>query len=305
MSVAIEKVEYGGWPNCYRVTNGTVEAIVTGDIGPRIMRFAFSGGRNFFKEFAGELGRSGEDTWQPRGGHRLWAAPEDRVRTYASDNSPAGVSTADGVLTATGPVEALTGLEKQLVVAMAGEGAAVEVRHRIRNAGSEPVTLAPWALTMMADTGVGIHGYPPGGSHFESLNPRNPLVMWPYTSLLDPRWTLLDKYICLRQDPAMKAAQKIGSFHPRTWGACLLGDELFVKRSAAPGAPADYADFGCSFEMFANGDILELETLGPLTTLAPGASVEHSERWSAYRGVRVASWSDGELDRVIAPLVAE
>ena len=31
--VTIEKVPYGGWPNCFRITNGQVELIVTGDIG--------------------------------------------------------------------------------------------------------------------------------------------------------------------------------------------------------------------------------------------------------------------------------
>src|SRR5262249_11831747 len=120
----------------------------------------------------------------------------------------------------------------------------------------------------------------------------------------DPRWILLEKYIGLRQDPSIAAAQKIGSFHPQTWGACLLGAELLVKRLEARGGDADYADFGCSFEMFGNGEMLELETLGPLVMLQPGQSVTHIEQGSAHRGVRIEEWSDAELDRVIAPLVS-
>jgi len=50
-AVTIEKTSYKGWPNCYRITNGTVELIVTGDVGPRIIRYAFTGGPNLFKEF--------------------------------------------------------------------------------------------------------------------------------------------------------------------------------------------------------------------------------------------------------------
>jgi len=303
-SVAIERIEYRGWPNCYRVSNGTVEAIVTSDVGPRIIHFGFSGGRNFFKEFDQELGKSGEDSWQPRGGHRLWAAPEDRVKTYALDNVAVGVTIDRSVLLATAPVEPLTGIEKQIALKMASEGCGVEVVHRIRNAGSQPVTLAPWALTMLAQGGVGIHGLPPRGSHADNLSPSHPLVMWPYTNLLDPRWILLERYICLRQDPSIAQSQKMGSFHPWTWGAFLLRDELFVKQCHAPGGPADYTDYGSSFEIFANPDILELETLGPLTTLQPGDSVTHTERWSAYRGIHIEEWSDAELDRVIAPLVS-
>jgi len=48
--VRVEKVEYKGWHNCYRVTNGEVELIVTGDVGPRVIRFGFVGGQNLFKE---------------------------------------------------------------------------------------------------------------------------------------------------------------------------------------------------------------------------------------------------------------
>ena len=303
MPVTVEKINYGGWPNCYRVSNGTVEAIVTGDIGPRVIRFGFAGGTNFFKEFEQEIGKSGEDSWQPRGGHRLWAAPEHRIRTYELDNSEVDISTGPDWVQATAPVEPLTHLEKQIVLRMASEGSRVEVRHRIRNADKETVTLAPWALTMLAPGGVGIHGLPPRGGHADNLSPCSPLVMWPYTNLSDSRWILLEKYIGLRQVPSIPHSQKMGSFHPHTWGAYLLGDALFVKQSDAPGQSMEYPDLGASFEIFTNGDILELETLGPLVALQPAESVTHTERWSAHRGVRVEEWTDAELDRVIAPLV--
>lgn len=52
----IEKVSWGGWPNCYRLSNDDVELIVTTDVGPRVMRYAFIGGPNVFLELADELG---------------------------------------------------------------------------------------------------------------------------------------------------------------------------------------------------------------------------------------------------------
>ena len=72
MSVQIEKREWGGWPNCYRISNGEIELIVTADIGPRVMRCGFVGGQNFFRVFDDQLGKSGEAEWQLRGGHRIW-----------------------------------------------------------------------------------------------------------------------------------------------------------------------------------------------------------------------------------------
>jgi hypothetical protein len=301
--VTIDKTNFQGWANSYRISNGEVEAIVTGDVGPRIIRYGFVGGQNFFKEFSGQLGQSGEARWQPRGGHRLWFAPEDPVKTYAPDNGPVRIDVKDGVLEATAPVEPLTGLEKRIVVKMAGSGTHVEVVHQIRNAGEEPFQLAPWALTMLAQGGVGIHGFPPRGTHPEMLLPANPLVMWAFTNLSDARWKLLEKYLVLRQDPHNSVPQKLGSFNRDTWAAYLLNGELFVKSVRAEGDIASYPDCGCSFETFTNADFLELETLGPLTRLQPGQTVTHTERWAAHRGVHISLWDDAELDRVLAPLV--
>jgi len=187
-AVKIEKTNFKGWPNSYRISNGEVEVIITSDIGPRIMRYAFTGGQNVFKEFTETLGKSGEEKWQLRGGHRIWAAPEDAVKTYAPDNGPVHILTKGAVLEATQPVESLTGLEKQITVKMSPTGSGVEVLHRIRNTTKKSMDLAAWALSMMAQGGVGIHGFPPRGTHPEVLAPTNPLVMWAFTDLTDKRW---------------------------------------------------------------------------------------------------------------------
>src|SRR6516164_934822 len=112
--VKIEKINFKGWPNSWRVSNGEVELVVTGDIGPRIMRFGFAGGQNIFKEFTEQLGKSGEAEWQPRGGHRIWIAPEDPIKSYAPDNDSVDVEVAGEVISAIGPVEPLTGVRKKM-----------------------------------------------------------------------------------------------------------------------------------------------------------------------------------------------
>jgi hypothetical protein len=303
-AVKIEKTNYKGWPNCYRISNGEVELIVTGDIGPRIMRYAFAGGQNFFKEFPETLGKSGEPAWVARGGHRVWASPEDAVRTYAPDNSLVRIEIKGDVLEATEPIEALTGLEKQIVVKLAPTGTSVEVLHRIKNAGAHPLDLAPWALTMMAQGGVGIHGFPPRGKHPEVLNPTNPLVMSAFTDLSDHRWRFTFKYLMLHQDPSNAKPQKLGSFNKNTWAAYSLGSNLFIKRYDAQDSPKDYPDMGCSFETFTNADFLELETVGPLKHLKPGASVEHIEHWTLHKNVHLRNFTDAELDATVLPLVS-
>jgi hypothetical protein len=304
-AVKIDKINFKGWPNSYRITNGQVELVLTSDVGPRIMQYAFVGGQNLFKEFQEQLGKSGEKGWMARGGHRLWFAPEDSVRTYATDNGPVHIQIRGEVLEATEPVEPLTGLERQIIVKLSPEGTGVEVLHRIKNAGGKPLDLAPWALTMMAPGGVGIHGFPPRGNHPEVLAPTNPLVMFAYTNLSDHRWRFTRKYLMLHQDPNNSDPQKLGSFNKHTWAAYSLGSELFIKRYDAGDSPNAYPDFGCSFETFTNADFLELETLGPLKHLRPGASVEHIEFWTLHKNMHLRNFSEAEIDSQVLPLVGQ
>lgn len=294
----IEKTEYAGWPNCYRISNGDVELVITADVGPRVIRYSFTDGANVFVEFDEQLGQSGEKKWMARGGHRLWAAPELIPETYALDNSPVQVTVNSSGISLLQPVEAETGLQKEMTIELGACGSDVKVTHRIENTRSTPRRLAVWALTQMAPGGTAIAAFPPRGSHDEVLLPTNPLTMWAYTNFSDPRWKFTKKYLTLKNDPNNKEPQKAGLFNPNTLGAYLNGGTLFVKRSQAPGKSEDYPDFGCSFETFTNHSFLELETLAPLGNVKQGESATHVERWSLHGNVKLDSINDSELDRL-------
>jgi len=300
--VKVEKVEYKGWRNCYRVSNGEVELIVTSDVGPRVIRFGFVGGQNLFKEFTEQLGSSGEDKFQLRGGDRVWKAPEDPVATWAPDNVPVEISVTGNGLIARAPVEPLTHLRKELEIRMADRGTNVTVVHRVTNESLFPLEYSAWALTMMAPGGVAISGFPPRGKHPANLEATNPLVMWAYTNLADKRWTFTKKYLALRQDPNNSEAQKLGLFNPHTWGAYVLNGEVFIKQAAGD-AHASYPDFGCSFETFTNNEFLELETLSPLKKVAPGETAEQTEHWTLRKSVRLTQITDAAIDAEILPLL--
>lgn len=304
-AVKIEKTNYQGWPNSYRMTNGEIELVITSDIGPRIMRLGFVGGQNFFWEQPDALGKSGEPAWVGRGGHRVWVGPEDPKYTYPPDNGPVKVEVVRGdVLLATQPVEKETGVEKQIEVGMSPNGAEILVIHRLTNKGIMPLEFASWALSMMAPGGVGITGFPPRGTHEEFLAPTNPLVMWAYTDLSDPRWKYSTRYISLRQDRNATSPQKIGHFNPKTWAAYALNGELFIKRYDARPSMT-YPDFGTSFQMFTNGSMLELETMGPLMKVAPGVTIQHVEHWSLHKNVKLTQFNDAEIDGLVLPLLQQ
>lgn len=289
----IEKVSWGGWPNCYRITDGKTEAIVTTDVGPRIVRYGFVGGQNLLLEIPAEQGGQGEDRFVARGGHRLWIAPEHREGTYAADNQPCEAVVDKDTLQLTSPKETFWGLQKQLHITLMPDGR-LQILHRVSNRQPVPIIISIWALTMMAPNGFGITGFPPRGTHPEQLAPTNPLVMWAFTNLRDPRLQFTMKHLVLRQDPSCNEPNKLGIFNVDTWGAYLLQNDLFIKRATAD-ANAAYPDFGSSFEIWTNGQTLELETLSPLKQLAPSEALEHQEIWSLKRVTAITQFSDESI----------
>jgi hypothetical protein len=300
--VKVQKTAYKGWKNCYRVSNGEVELVVTADVGPRVIRYGFVGGQNLFKEYAEQLGGAGEEKFQLRGGDRVWKAPEDPIATWAPDNVAVEITPTENGLIARAPVEPVTLLQKEIEISLAPTGTAVVVSHRITNRSLFALEFSPWVLTMMAPGGTAISGFPPRGRHPINLEATNPLVMWAYSNLADKRWSFTKKYLVLRQDPKNADPQKLGLFNSDTWGAYLLNGEAFIKQAKADPTKI-YPDFGCSFETFTNADFLEMETLGPLTKVPPGKMVEQVEHWSLHRGVSLPESSDEAIDRVVLPLV--
>lgn len=297
------KTEYKGWPNCYRLSNGIIDLVVTADVGPRIIRFGFVDEDNEFTEIEETLGKTGGDEWRLYGGHRLWHAPEVKPRTYHPDNEPVKVRERAGGLRVVQPVEAATGIQKEIDVQLAPHEAHVKVTHRLRNQNVWPVELAPWALSVMAQGGKAIIPLPPRAPHGQDDNftPTNVIALWPCTEMADPRWTWGNKYIMLRQDPKMSKAQKAGATVPDGWAAYARKGHLFVKKFIYfPGAR--YPDLGCPVETYTDAATLEVETLGPLALLQPGAAVEHVEHWFLFRDVPVPA-NDADVDRDVLPRV--
>ncbi len=260
-----------------QVTGCGYELTVPLDYGPRVMSLRFEDGPDLFQTFSNEQGEL-----RIRGGHRLWVAPERKEVTWVDDDGPVEIEQIEDYrLIIRGGRECRTGLIKEMAIEI-DEGV-ITVTHQIYNANPWTIELAPWALTIMKPGGWAIAPFPPRGVHPVDLAPSNPLVMWPYTDLSDPRWRLLPRHITLRQDPeAAGSPQKIGSFCEDTWCAYVWNGYVFHKSSQ--GYPnMDYPDLGCSFELFTNRDMLELETLSPIVSLDPGECVRHEEEWTVTR----------------------
>jgi hypothetical protein len=206
------------------------------------------------------------------------------------------------------------GIQRQMDVQLAARGSRVKVIHRIKNSSSKPIELAPWAVTALAPGGVEIIPQPPRKPYpsdpararsAADYAPQQSLVLWPYFSFHNQGWNFGVKYITLWPSTARQGAKygptKAGLAHRLGWVGYLNNGTLFVKRfDYAEGKT--YPDNGCNLETFANADMLDIESLGPLEKLAPGGMIEHTETWDLVGGVG-SYVHQFEIDKVVLPKV--
>ncbi len=270
--------------DCVKLENDALTLWVTQSVGPRIIGLALQGGDNFFAEIPdATLDCPGNGSYSLRGGHRLWYAPEDPRRTYLPDDEPVALTETENGIRVTQPVEPQTGVQKSLTITLPDQDARVIVDHTLHNLGGEPIDLAPWAITQLKPGGVAI--LPQATTHADehSVLPNRQIALWPYTQINSPHIAWGDRFVFV-EATVQSGALKIGFPNPAGWLGYALGDTLFVKH--APYQPdAVYFDRGSSSECYCNPRFLELETLGPRITLAPGESVTHRETWALYAGV--------------------
>lgn len=294
-------VAFNGWGRNARLSNGKVELIVTLDVGPRVIRYGYIGGRNVFAELAGQQGGANEADWMLRGGHRLWVAPEAKPDTYELDNAPLLFEEIPNGIRTLQPQGPLTRIAKTMEITLAPDSTAVTVVHTLRNAGRKSRRVAPWALSVMAPGGMAVIPLPAPVAHTARLTHNQEWSIWPYTDLADPRWTWGSRYILFRQD-RKRGPAKLGIAHREGWVGYVNDATLFVKRFAWVDG-AVYPDGGVNFETFSNEDFLEVETLAPLVNLAPGRGVSHTECWELHRDVGPVA-TEADADRIVRPLAS-
>lgn len=295
----IELVRYHGWEDCVQLSHDDIRLVVTTAIGPRIIFCGFLDGSNLFYENPQHAGTRFGNECKTYGGHRLWCAPEVETFTYAPDNFSVSFQEQNGLARFTSPMEP-SGVQKTICIQPIDSRNGFYIEHWVENLGSETLSLAPWAVTMMRAGGTAIIPLNLEPSHL--LLPVRHLSLWGYTQMNDPRWSWGARYIFLRQGSGAAATpQKFGVQNPYGWAAYAVEDQLFLKRFAwLPGA--QYPDFNVNFEAYTNQKMLELESLAPLVDLKPGDKVMHSEEWFLYRNVQTPQ-SEADVDKNILPLI--
>jgi hypothetical protein len=160
VGVAIEQVAYEGWPDAYRLTNGTAEAIIVPQIA-RIMRYGFVNGENLLWNNPSELGKAGDpEGWRNFGGDKAWPWPQDDWPQWLqreanwppppeADQSPQSARIiSPNTVRLTSPILAKTGLRIVRDITLAETGTRLYVvtkLERVEEGYDFPV--GAWAIT--------------------------------------------------------------------------------------------------------------------------------------------------------------
>lgn len=288
--VTKREIQYDGYGRCLEISNGTVLAVITLDIGPRIIRYSFVDGENImFEDRERVFFEKGElfDTaygkgsaWYIYGGHRLWTSPEGYPRSYYPDNDPVPYTLTENGAIFSPEEQRWNRYRYEIELEMAEKGSDVKVVMRVINHAPWPVTLAPWGISVLSAGGTLIVPQPTRDTF---VMPNRTVALWSYNRMTDKRFAWLDRYMILRQDgTAGDTPFKFGINSEHGYAMFFNRGDLFIKRFEAK-PDGNYSDGGMSFEAYTNKLFLEVESLGELKTLKQGESTEHIERWSLMR----------------------
>ncbi len=272
------------------ISNGVIEAYVTIDLGPRIVRFGFVGEQNFMrderykfdprtdKEFTNLFGEG--KAWEIFGGHRIWVSPEAYPHTYYPDCDPVKYEITENGAIFTPKAETEIGIAKQLEIRMDNDDSNMQVTMRVTNIDSTDKEFAIWGLTVSERNGTLIV---PMNTNDTGLLHNRVIAVWPYTDMSDKRIHWGKKYVTVTQDPTVEEALKLGfDLHCGTVYYCL-NDDIFCKRYETKHPTAAYPDGGSSFETYACKEFIEVESLGELKTVHPGETDALTENWSLIK----------------------
>lgn len=275
-----QKINYHGWPDSYVLGNGAVEVVVVPAIG-RVMQFRLAGTDGVFFENRALDGKAPDPVsaeWGNFGGDKSWPSPQadwEKVtkRSWpppvAFDSMPVEARVQGRGLELVSAVDPAYGIRERRRIELAVDAPRMTITTSYVKERGDPVKVGVWVITQMSEPERAFIVLP-SNSQFRSG----------YTRLegaLPANLKVEDGLLSLVRD--MKDSAKIGT----DGGTLLWMNSQYVLRIDSPRVEGgDYPDQGSSAEIYTNKDPLayiELETLGPLSTMKVG---DHIERTNTY-----------------------
>jgi hypothetical protein len=279
--VTIERISWHGWPDCYLIANGRVEAVVVPAIG-RVMQLRLKGEADgaFWENRAlhGQLHDAASIEWMNFGGDKCWPAPQsawpqhqgrDWPPPVAFDSQPVEAVAHERGVTLTSPIDPGYGIQVVRCVELDPAQPVMRIRTEYHKLSGAAVTVGIWTITQMRE---------PERVCIQLLEDSKFVSGFSRLLEAEPADLKVDgRLLSLRRHARQQV--KVG-----TDGSSMawLGQNCVVRIDTDI-RPGEYPDGGCVTEIYTNPDPLqyvELETLGPLTTMNAGDRIEQTTAYT-------------------------
>jgi len=281
------RMEYHGWPDALRLSNGSAEAVIVPAIG-RVMQFRFAGEAEdvFWENRALDGARPdpAAPDWANFGGDKSWPAPQDewgRVTPRAWPPPAAFDAMAvdceplsESAVVLTTPVDVHYGIRVVRHVALDPERPVMTVRTCFLKEAGPPVTVSVWV--------IGQFCHPAGLAVALPERPAMPEGFVTLCGLPQPAGLRRHGRLLLMGRDCARPC-KIGT---EAESLLWLGQMCACRMETTRSPEQSYPDHGSSGEVYTNPDPLayiELETLSPLRLLRPGDELAQTTRYTLFR----------------------
>jgi hypothetical protein len=293
--VSVERIRYHGWPDCFLLSNYSVEAVVV-PVLSRVMRFGLVGEPEdaFWqnRELDGQLPTVDSAEWDNFGGDKCWPAPQSdwparTGRTWpppaAFDLRLAEVTVVQRGVVLTSSIDPAYGIQMVRSVLLDPILPVMRITTDFRKLQGPAVTVSIWTITQLREPEA-VLLWLPTSSRF----PRGylPLVKDEPTEL-----SRCGRLLSLKRNTSLFT--KIGSdAKSMAW----LGKNSVLRIDAQDG-PGEYPDGGCVTEVYTNPDpqkYVELETMGPMVKIGSGDSIQRTTAYTALPRRTIAMETEAE-----------
>ncbi len=282
--ISIEPVDYHGWADCFRVSNGLVEAVIVPAIG-RVMQFGLIGAAAVVfwenRTLDGQVHSDASHEWMNFGGDKCWPAPQSdwpgrQGRVWPPpqgfDAQAMECAARENGVTLTSQVDTSYGIRVVRTIELPPGHPSMRIRNEYHKVCGDAVQVAVWTITQMEEP-----------ERMGMLTARDPSFAGGLKRLLpgEPAGLMVDAG-CACFGRSTREFVKVGSEGGKlAWVGrdCVTRIEVKAQEGA-------YPDGGCVTEIYTNPDpakYVELETLGPLTSLQAGEQVESTTVYTVKR----------------------
>lgn len=285
-SISIKRIEYHGWKDSIVISNGQVEAVIVPAIG-RVMQFRFTGEEDGplweNRTLDGKPVDPKSNDWLNFGGDKSWPAPQSEWPKVTKRGWPPPSGFDASILEARlgldfveviSPVDPSFGIRVIRRIELDPGSPVMRIKTTYEKVSGEPNNVAVWVITQCKDP-LGVFVPLPKKSIF-------PEGYTKQSDNLSQDFKVEKRLISLTRDT--KNSTKFGTdAETILW----IGEKHVLRIDSDRVAGTIYPDNGSSAEVYTNSapaqPYIEMEILGPLSTMRVGGKIERTSKYSLLR----------------------